>query len=179
MTVSQVQGRGRQKGVPVVYRSHKETGSLINKVIKLEIAINDQYVQPTIRHAIASPAPDPARSATARFSYWTSSRSSASAPVSSETTPSADARFRRNAPAYLLPGQFLFRSLRFLNDQTIKLDGILIVAAAINPQHDWMDDQPLILVVDDDPGMCRFLLSALSAQEYRAIAAVDGGKKSR
>ena len=40
-----------------------------------------------------------------------------------------------------------------------------------------MDDQPLILVVDDDPGMCRFLLSTLSAQEYRAIA-VDGGKKS-
>src|SRR5580698_6135431 len=47
VTVSNVQGRGRQKGVPVVYRSHKETGSLINKV-KLEIAVNDEYVQPTI-----------------------------------------------------------------------------------------------------------------------------------
>jgi nitrogen regulatory protein P-II 1 len=30
-----------------VYRSHKEAGSLLRK-IKLEIAVNDAYVQPTI-----------------------------------------------------------------------------------------------------------------------------------
>jgi nitrogen regulatory protein P-II 1 len=47
VTVSNVMGRGRQKGVAEVYRSHKEAGSLLRKV-KLEIAVNDAYVQPTI-----------------------------------------------------------------------------------------------------------------------------------
>jgi len=47
VTVSQVLGRGRQKGVAEVYRSHKEAGSLLKKV-KLEIAVNDAYVQPAI-----------------------------------------------------------------------------------------------------------------------------------
>ena len=47
VTVSNVMGRGRQKGVATVYRSHKEAGSLLKKV-KLEIAVNDAYVQPTI-----------------------------------------------------------------------------------------------------------------------------------
>ena len=47
VTVSQVLGRGRQKGVAEVYRSHKEAGSLLKKV-KLEIAVNDAFVQPTI-----------------------------------------------------------------------------------------------------------------------------------
>ena len=47
VTVSQVLGRGRQKGVAEIYRSHKEAGSLLRK-IKLEIAVNDPYVQPTI-----------------------------------------------------------------------------------------------------------------------------------
>ena len=47
VTVSQVLGRGRQKGIAEVYRSHKEPGNLLKKV-KLEIAVNDQYVQPTI-----------------------------------------------------------------------------------------------------------------------------------
>jgi nitrogen regulatory protein P-II 1 len=40
-------GRGRQKGVAEVYRSHKEAGSLLRKV-KLEIAVNEEFVQPTI-----------------------------------------------------------------------------------------------------------------------------------
>ena len=40
-------GRGRQKGVAAVYRSHKEAGSLLRKM-KLEIAVNDEYVKPTI-----------------------------------------------------------------------------------------------------------------------------------
>lgn len=47
VTVSNVMGRGRQKGIAEVYRSHKEAGSLLRKV-KLEIAVNDAYVQPTI-----------------------------------------------------------------------------------------------------------------------------------
>lgn len=47
VTVSQVMGRGRQKGVAEVYRSHKEGGALLRKV-KLEIAVNDEFVKPTI-----------------------------------------------------------------------------------------------------------------------------------
>jgi nitrogen regulatory protein P-II 2 len=47
VTVSNVVGRGRQKGIAEVYRSHKEAGSLLRK-IKLEIAVNEDYVQPTI-----------------------------------------------------------------------------------------------------------------------------------
>ena len=43
-TVSSVIGRGRQKGVAEVYRSHKEQGNLLKKV-KLEIAVNDSFVQ--------------------------------------------------------------------------------------------------------------------------------------
>jgi nitrogen regulatory protein P-II 2 len=44
VTVSNVLGRGRQKGIAEVYRSHKEAGSLLKKV-KLEIAVNDEYVK--------------------------------------------------------------------------------------------------------------------------------------
>ena len=44
VTVSQVMGRGRQKGLSQVYRSHKEAGSLLRKV-KLEIAVNDEFVE--------------------------------------------------------------------------------------------------------------------------------------
>jgi nitrogen regulatory protein P-II 1 len=47
VTVTNVLGRGRQKGIAEVYRSHKEAGSLLRKV-KLEIAVNDAFVQPTI-----------------------------------------------------------------------------------------------------------------------------------
>jgi nitrogen regulatory protein P-II 1 len=47
VTVSTVMGRGRQKGHAEVYRSHKEVGSLLRKV-KLEIAVNDEFVEPTI-----------------------------------------------------------------------------------------------------------------------------------
>jgi len=47
VTVSNVMGRGRQKGISEVYRSHKEAGSLLKKV-KLEVAVNEAYVQPTI-----------------------------------------------------------------------------------------------------------------------------------
>jgi nitrogen regulatory protein P-II 1 len=47
VTVTSVLGRGRQKGVSEVYRSHKEAGSLLKKV-KLEIAVNDGFVKPTV-----------------------------------------------------------------------------------------------------------------------------------
>jgi nitrogen regulatory protein P-II 2 len=47
VTVTSVLGRGRQRGIAEVYRSHKEAGSLLKKV-KLEIAVNDAFVQPTI-----------------------------------------------------------------------------------------------------------------------------------
>ncbi len=47
VTASTVMGRGRQKGIAEVYRSHKEAGSLLKK-IKIEIAVNEAFVQPTI-----------------------------------------------------------------------------------------------------------------------------------
>jgi nitrogen regulatory protein P-II 2 len=48
LTVSEVLGHGRQKGVTEVYRGFKETGNLIRK-IRLEIAVNDDFVEPTIQ----------------------------------------------------------------------------------------------------------------------------------
>jgi nitrogen regulatory protein P-II 2 len=47
MTVSTVLGCGRQKGVTEIYRGVKEVGNLLRKV-KLEIAVNEAFVQPTI-----------------------------------------------------------------------------------------------------------------------------------
>ncbi len=47
ITVSNVLGRGRQKWISEVYRSHKEAGSLLKK-IKVEVAVNDEYLKPTI-----------------------------------------------------------------------------------------------------------------------------------
>jgi len=48
LTVSEVLGHGRQKGVAEVYRANKETGNLLRK-IRLEIAVNDNFVEPTIK----------------------------------------------------------------------------------------------------------------------------------
>jgi nitrogen regulatory protein P-II 1 len=47
VTVTNVLGRGRQKGIAEIYRSHKEAGNLLKKV-KLEIAVNDSFVKATI-----------------------------------------------------------------------------------------------------------------------------------
>ena len=47
LTVSDVQGIGRQKGHTEVYRGHEYQVNLIRKV-KLEIAVNDEFVEPTI-----------------------------------------------------------------------------------------------------------------------------------
>jgi nitrogen regulatory protein P-II 1 len=47
VTVSNVLGRGRQKGLTEVYRGAKEAGTLLKKV-KLEIAVNEDFVEPTV-----------------------------------------------------------------------------------------------------------------------------------
>jgi nitrogen regulatory protein P-II 2 len=47
ITVSEVLGHGRQKGVTELYRGNHETGNLLRK-IRLEIAVNDDFVEPCI-----------------------------------------------------------------------------------------------------------------------------------
>ncbi len=51
ITVSEVLGHGRQKGITEVYRGHKETGNLLRKV-RLEIAVNDNFLEPTVKAII-------------------------------------------------------------------------------------------------------------------------------
>jgi len=47
LTVTEAQGIGRQRGHTEVYRGHEYQINFIRKV-KLEIAVDDQYVEPTI-----------------------------------------------------------------------------------------------------------------------------------
>jgi nitrogen regulatory protein P-II 1 len=47
VTVTPVLGRGRQKGISEVYRSHKEAGSLLKKV-RLDIAVTETFLQRAI-----------------------------------------------------------------------------------------------------------------------------------
>ncbi len=47
ITVSEVLGHGKQKGVTEVYRGTKESGNLLRK-IRLDIAVNDNFLEPTI-----------------------------------------------------------------------------------------------------------------------------------
>jgi nitrogen regulatory protein P-II 2 len=51
MTVSEVLGHGRQKGITEVYRGARETGNLLRK-IRLEIAVNDNFVEPAVKAII-------------------------------------------------------------------------------------------------------------------------------
>jgi nitrogen regulatory protein P-II 1 len=51
ITVSEVLGHGRQKGIAEIYRGAKETGNLLKKV-RLEIAVNDNFVEPTVKAII-------------------------------------------------------------------------------------------------------------------------------
>lgn len=51
ITVSEVLGHGRQMGVTEIYRGAKETGNLLRK-IRLEIAVNENFVEPTIKAII-------------------------------------------------------------------------------------------------------------------------------
>ena len=48
ITVSEVMGHGRQKGITEIYRGAKETGNLLRK-IRIEIAVNENFVEPTIK----------------------------------------------------------------------------------------------------------------------------------
>jgi nitrogen regulatory protein P-II 1 len=47
LTVNEVLGHGRQKGITEVYRGVRESGNLLRK-IRLEIGVNDNYVESTI-----------------------------------------------------------------------------------------------------------------------------------
>ncbi|MDD5005398.1 MAG: P-II family nitrogen regulator [Candidatus Omnitrophica bacterium] len=51
ITVSEVLGHGRQKGVTEIYRGAKESGNLLRKV-RLEIAVNENFVEPTVNAII-------------------------------------------------------------------------------------------------------------------------------
>jgi len=48
ITVSEVLGHGRQKGIAEVYRGFKETGNLLRK-IRLEIAVNENFVEAAVK----------------------------------------------------------------------------------------------------------------------------------
>jgi nitrogen regulatory protein P-II 2 len=52
VTVMPVMGRGRQKGIAEVYRSHKEAGSLLRKV-RIEIAVNDEFAKAAVDAILA------------------------------------------------------------------------------------------------------------------------------
>ncbi|RUL85918.1 P-II family nitrogen regulator [Tautonia sociabilis] len=51
LTVMDVQGFGRQKGFTEVYRGHEFTVNLLRK-IELQIAVNEDFVEPTINAII-------------------------------------------------------------------------------------------------------------------------------
>ena len=51
LTVMDVQGFGRQKGHTEVYREHEIAVNLLRKV-QLQIAVNDQFVEPTVNAII-------------------------------------------------------------------------------------------------------------------------------
>ena len=51
LTVCDVQGFGQQKGRAEIYRGHEYTVNLLRKV-KLQIAVNDEFVEPTVQAII-------------------------------------------------------------------------------------------------------------------------------
>ena len=51
ITVSEVLGHGRQKGIDEYYRGSKESGNLLRK-IRLDIAVNENFVEPTVKAII-------------------------------------------------------------------------------------------------------------------------------
>jgi nitrogen regulatory protein P-II 2 len=51
LTISDVQGFGRQKGHTEVYRGHEYTVNLLRKV-KLQIAVNEEFVESTVQAII-------------------------------------------------------------------------------------------------------------------------------
>ena len=48
ITVNEVLGHGRQVGVDEYYRGVRESGNLLRK-IQLEIAVNDEFVEPAVK----------------------------------------------------------------------------------------------------------------------------------
>jgi len=48
ITVSEVLGHGRQKGITEVYRGVKEMGNLLRKM-RLDIAVNDDFVDTVVK----------------------------------------------------------------------------------------------------------------------------------
>ena len=88
MTVSDVRGCGRQRGYTEVYRGQEIQIRLLPKV-KLEIAVNEAFVEATVE-AFTPPAPGtPAASATGRFSSYRSTTRFAFAPANAEAPRSA------------------------------------------------------------------------------------------
>ena len=53
LTIIDVQGFGRQKGHSEVYRGHEITVNLLRK-IELQIAVNEDFVEPTVNAIIAA-----------------------------------------------------------------------------------------------------------------------------
>lgn len=51
ITACEVLGHGRQMGVTEIYRGNRETGNMLRK-IRLEIAVNDDFVEKTIQAII-------------------------------------------------------------------------------------------------------------------------------
>ncbi|MCL5674774.1 MAG: P-II family nitrogen regulator [Candidatus Omnitrophica bacterium] len=51
LTVSEVLGHGRQKGITEIYRGIKESGNLLRK-IRIDIAVNEEFVETTIKAII-------------------------------------------------------------------------------------------------------------------------------
>ena len=85
MTVSEVQGFGRQGGHSETYRG-TEYKVLFTPKSKIEVVVNDDIVDAVI--AASRPAPAPTRSATARSGSPRSRPSPASAPASAAPTRS-------------------------------------------------------------------------------------------
>jgi nitrogen regulatory protein P-II 1 len=59
LTVMDVQGFGRQKGHTEVYRGHEFSVNLLRKV-QLQIAVNDDFVEPTIEAIVKGGRSGPA-----------------------------------------------------------------------------------------------------------------------
>ncbi len=82
MTVSDVQGFGRQRGFTELYRGPEIAVRLLPK-LKLEIAVNEEFVEPAV-NAIIHGGRTPerlAKSATAKSSCFRWTTASASAPA--------------------------------------------------------------------------------------------------
>ena len=82
MTVSEVKGFGRQKGHTEIYRGSEYKVDFLPK-IKIEIVLPDGRVEAPCGHCRLRPRP--ARSATGKFSFPMSKKSSASARTKKAT----------------------------------------------------------------------------------------------